>query len=329
MKTSKSMTVHVEKFFANWGAIAAIVIAFVIFSICAPQSFLSIDNVITILRSISITTVIGMGAAIGFSVGIFDLSFAAVATMGAALSVTFIAWYGIPMWPAILLTILVCSIVGFVNSFIVVKLHVPAFLATLAMQFVLSGIELTYSGGSLINPKITSATGKEIVRDIPDLFWKLGKAPYIIIIMFICVAIVEYFQNHTKYGRLLYMVGSNAEAAHLSGVKVNRYRTFAFVITTLFSAIAGILIVSRAGTVQSTAGDSFLMPAIAAVSIGQSLGGKGKANAIGTFVGAALIGVVENGLYAMSFPYYSINIIKGIILVIALVMSYYSVKEKK
>ena len=126
------------------------------------------------------------------------------------------------------------------------------------------------------------------------------------------------------------IVTGNAE--RLSGIKTGAYITLAFVLTGLFSALSGMLIAARAGTVQSTAGSSFLMPAIAEIfrclvplsapaNIGFSFGGRGKANAIGTFVGAALIGVVENGLYAMAFPYYSINIIKGLILLLALIMS--------
>lgn len=212
-------------------------------------------------------------------------------------------------------------LVGVINAVVVVKFHVTAFLATLAMQFVLDGVILTYSGGALINPKVAGANGQEVVREVPEAFWNMGKSPYIIIIMFVCVIVVELFLSYTKHGRMLYMVGSNPGAARLSGIKTGAYIALAFVLTGLFSALSGMLIAARAGTVQSTAGSSFLMPAIAAANIGFSFGGRGKANAIGTFVGAALIGVVENGLYAMAFPYYSINIIKGLILLLALIMS--------
>lgn len=314
------------KLLAQWGVVLAIIIAFIFFSVCAPEAFLSFDNMITILKSISITAVIAMGATIGFAAGVFDLSFASLATLGAAFSVTFIAWFNMPMGIAMLATIGVCALIGIVNAVIVVRFHVTAFLATLAMQFVIDGIVMTYSGGALINPKIASASGREVVRQIPEAFWNMGKSPYIIIIMFICVIAVELFLNYTKYGRLLYMVGSNPGAARLSGVKVGAYITMAFIITAVFSALGGSLIAARAGTVQSTAGTSFLMPAIAAANIGFSLGGRGKANAFGTFIGAALIGIVENGLYAMSFPYYSINIVKGLILLIALIMTGYTSK---
>jgi simple sugar transport system permease protein len=318
---------HVGRFLINWGIVFSIAVAFIIFSLTAPKAFFSWSNIITILRSISITTVIAMGATFGFSIGVFDMSFASVATLAAAFSVTFVAWYGIPFPLAIAATFLACSVVGIINSIVSIRLKVPAFLATLAMQFILEGFVLTYSGGSLINPKITSSGGQKIVATLPDMFWNLGKAPYIVIIMFACIIVVEIFQVQTKHGRMIYMVGANPEAAALSGVKVNHYKVFSFVITTVFSVIAGILIVSRAGTVQSNAGVSFLMPTIASVNIGQSLAGRGKPNALGTFVGAALIGVVENGLYALSFPYYSINIVKGVILLLALIISYYSNKD--
>ena len=315
------------KFMTDWGAVAAIAVAFIIFSIAAPDVFFTTNNIVAILRAISITTVIALGATFCFSAGIFDLSFAALATLGAQFSVTFMAWHGIPMISALLLTILACMVVGVLNSFIVIKLRVPAFLATLAMSFVLDGFAVTYSGGSVINPMITSARGHTVVMQIPELFRSLGRAPAIIIIMFFCIIIADLFQSHTKHGRFLYVVGSNAEAGRLSGIRTNRYRTLAFLLAAVFSAIGGILIASRAGTVVAGAGTTFLMPSIAALNIGVALAGKKKANAWGTFVGAALIGVIENGLFVMAFPFYAINIVKGLILLGALVMSHYSTKE--
>jgi len=315
------------KFMTDWGVVAAIVVAFAIFSVAAPSVFFNTSNVINILRSISITTIIALGATFCFSAGIFDLSFATTATIGAMFSVTFMAWYGIPMIPALLLTVLSCMVIGVINSFVVIKLRVPAFLATLAMSFVLDGFAVTYSGASVINPTVTGARGQEIVMQIPEAFRSLGRAPAIIIIMFVCIILADLFQSHTKHGRFLYVVGSNAEAGRLSGIRINRYRTLAFLLATVFSAIGGILIASRAGTVQAGVGTTFLMPSIAALNIGVALAGKKKANAWGTFVGAALVGVIENGLYAVAFPYYAIAMVRGAILLAALIMSYYSNKE--
>ncbi|MDO5423837.1 MAG: ABC transporter permease [Eubacteriales bacterium] len=317
MNGKKSLKMLISK----GGIVFAILIAFVIFSIGAPKAFLNVSNMITILKSISITTVIAMGATIGFATGVFDLSFATLATLGGALSVTFIAWYGMPMPVAMLAATAVCVLVGLINAVVVVKFHVTAFLATLAMQFVLDGVIMTYSGGAMINPRVASASGQQVVREVPEAFWNMGASPYIILIMFACVILVELFLTYTKHGRILYMVGSNTSAARLSGIKVGAYIAVAFGLTAVFSSLGGMLIAARSGTIASTAGATFLMPSIAAANIGFSFGGRGKANAVGTFVGAALIGIVENGLYAMAFPYYSINIIKGLILLLALIMS--------
>ncbi len=318
---TKGNRLKAGRFLSSWGAVISLVIAYTIFSIMSPAFFFSWSNVLTILRAVSITTIIGMGATFAFSAGVFDLSVGATATLGAAFSLSFMVWYGIPMGFAIPLTILACMVFGAINAVLVLKFKIPAILATLSVQFILNGFALTYSGGSVINPNRPGGNGQAIVMKVPELFWKLGKSPYIIIIMVLCVAVVAIFQNYTKHGRYLYMVGANPEAANLSGINVTGYRALAFLSTTVFAAIGGILIVARAGTVAANAGNSFLMPSIAAVNIGIAVAGVGKPNAIGTLIGALLLQVVENGLFMLSVPYYSVDIAKGLILILALVLS--------
>ena len=269
-----------------------------------------------------------MGTTFAFSCNVFDLSVGALATLGAAFSLTFMVWYGIPLPLAILLTVVCCMAFGAINAILVLKFKIPAILTTLAMQFIMSGLALTYSGGSVINPNRPGANGQEIVMEVPELFWKLGKAPWIYIIMLASVAVVAIFQNYTKHGRYLYMVGANPEAAKLAGINVTAYRTLAFVVTGVFAALGGVLIVARAGTVAANAGGSYLMPAMAAVNIGIAVAGVGKPNAIGTLIGALLIQVVENGLFMLSVPYYSIDIAKGLILILALLLSNLGAEDK-
>lgn len=317
----KTNKINAGRFLSAWGAVISLVVAYAIFSILSPSFFFTFSNLITILRAVSITCIVAMGATFAFSAGVFDLSLGATATLGAAFSVSFMVWYGIPMWFAIILTILCCMLVGAINAVLVLKFRIPGILATLSMQFILSGFALTYSGGSIINPTRPGGNGQPIVAKIPDLFWDLGKSPWIIIIMVVCVLLVYVFQKYTKHGRYLYMVGANPEASRLAGINVTAYRALAFLSTTIFAAIGGILIASRAGNVASNVGDSTLMPAIAAVNIGITVAGVGKPNAIGTFVGALLLQVVENGLFMLSVPYYSVNIAKGIILILSLVLS--------
>jgi len=141
--------------------------------------------------------------------------------------------------------------------------------------------------------------------------------------MLVIVALTHIFLNYTKHGRYLYVVGGNEEAARLSGIPVKRYRTLAYFLSALLAGIGGLMLAARIGSAQVNAGAGFLMPAVAAAFIGYSVGGIKKPNAIGTLIGAVLVGILENGLIMMSVPYYSLNIVKGAVLAIALAVTYY------
>ena len=162
---------------------------------------------------------------------------------------------------------------------------------------------------------------------MPAAFKALGIEPDLVVIMLLVVAFAFFFLNYTKYGRYMYSIGGNPEAAKLSGIPVNRYKIIAYVLSAVFSAIGGICLAARVGTAQVSAGDAFLMPAVAAAFIGFSVGGAGKPNAIGTLIGAVLVGVLENGLIMMAVPYYAMNIIKGLVLALALAMTYSIAKK--
>ena len=116
------------------------------------------------------------------------------------------------------------------------------------------------------------------------------------------------------------------EAARLSGIPVNRYRTLAYILSCSLAALGGIMLAARLGSSQINAGAGYLMPSVAAAYIGFSVAGQGRPNAIGTFLGAVLVGVLENGLVMLSVPYYSLNIVKGSVLALALAMTYFRKK---
>ena len=121
----------------------------------------------------------------------------------------------------------------------------------------------------------------------------------------------------------MYIIGGNMEAARLSGINVNKYRVIAYLLSAAFAAIGGIVLGSRVMTAEINAGAPYLMDAVAAAYIGFSVGGSGKANAIGTLVGAVLIGILQNGLVMLSVPYYAMDIVKGTVLAFALALTYY------
>lgn len=312
-------------FISKWGTVLTVGILLVFFSVSMP-SFLTTSNLVTILRSISIVTVIAIGVTVSLTVNGFDLSVGTVATFADSLIISMFVWHNMPLIPAIIVTLVGSLLVAMFNSFLIVKLKIPDLLVTLSTMFIFEGVAMTYTGGGSISQGMPRLDGTPTVGVITNTFKSIGQAPYIIIIMVVIVALVHVFLNYTKHGRYLYVVGGNMEAARLSGIPVNRYRTIAYVLSTLLAAIGGIMLASRIGSAQINAGAGYLMPSVAAAYIGFSVGGAGRANAIGTFVGAILVGILENGLVMMSVPYYSLNIVKGLVLAIALALTYFRKK---
>ncbi|WP_114571693.1 ABC transporter permease [Exiguobacterium flavidum] len=310
-------------FINNWGTVIAIILLVIIFAVAVPQ-FLMGSNIINILRSISIVTIIAVGLTVSLTINGFDLSVGSAATLANALIVSFFVWYSMPMGVSIGLALLLTLLVAAFNAFLIVKVKIPDLFATLATMFIIEGVAMTYSGGGSISAGMPRLDGTPTVGVIPEAFSKLSQTPWIIFIMLGVVALVHLFLNHTKHGRYLYVVGGNIEAARLSGIPVNRYRTIAYFVSALLAGLGGLLLASQVGSAQINAGAGYLMPAVAAAFIGSSFAGQGKPNAIGTLVGACLVGVLENGLVMMSVPYYSLNIIKGAVLALALASTYYT-----
>jgi len=309
-------------FLSKWGTLLTILVLIIFFSIAMPP-FRSTANIITILRSISIVTVIAIGITVSLTVDGFDLSVGSVATFADSLVIAMFVWYNFGMVPAILAALAICLLVAAFNAFLIVKLKIYDLLATLATLFIIEGVALTYTGGGSISQGMPRLDGTPTFGIIEPAFRLIGQSPYIIIIMLVIVAIMHVFLNYTKHGRYLYVVGGNQEAARLSGIPVARYRALAYGLSTLMAAIGGVMLAARIGSAQVNAGAGFLMPAVAAAFIGYSVAGIKKPNAIGTLVGAILVGVLENGLVMMSVPYYSLNIVKGGVLAIALALTFF------
>jgi len=315
------------KFITDWAAIITVVILLVFFSVKMPDMFPTSSNITTILRSISITTVIAMGLTLTLSVGGFDLSAGATATMASFFIMSMVIWYDMNFFLAVLVSICGTLLITAINLFLIVKCKIPDLLATVAIMFFLEGISLTYSGGGAISAGMPRPDGQPSLGGVPKILKTIGTSPTIIIIMLILVFFVHIFLKYTKYGRYIYAVGGNRLAAKLSGIPVKKYRIIAGVMAGICFAIGGILVASRNQSAQINGANAFQMPALAAVFIGRSVAGQGKPNALGTLIGATLVGILDNGLIMMSVPYYSLNAVKGVVLALALASTYYSSKE--
>lgn len=309
------------EFLYNWGMLITVVALIALFGL-ASDNFLDPYNIINILRSIAIVTVIAIGVSISLSVGGFDLSVGSTASLANALVISLFVWHGFDTTAAIVLTLLLCTLVGLFNAFLIVVLKIPDMLATLASLFVIQGVAMTYSYGGSITQNMVLPSGEMAEGVIPEFFATLGQVPVIVVIMLVVTLVVQLYLSLTKHGRRMYAIGGNPEAARLAGIRTARYRVQAYILSSLLAALGGILLASRIGSSQVNAGGGYLMDAVAAAYIGFSLAGSGKPNALGTLVGAVILGVLQNGLVMLSVPYYAMDIIKGLVLALALAMTY-------
>ncbi|OUQ86704.1 sugar ABC transporter permease [Brevibacillus brevis] len=320
-------------FVYKYGTVVVIVIVMLLFSLTNPY-FFTYDNLTDILRSISIVTFVAIGVTFSLIVGGFDLSVGSTVSLTTVVSASMMVWYEQGVFTTFVVPIVLSLLVGLVNAFLVVKIRIPDLLATLAMLYIVNGIHMTYSQGYSIYANMPMQDGSQAPGKFQEWFLWLGQGeilsvPVPVILTFLLVAITHVYLTYTRQGRMLYMTGGNLEAARLSGIPVNRYRTLAYVLSALFAGLGGMLLAARIGTGQVSSGGSMLMDAVAAAFVGFSVFGAGKPNVFGTFVGAILIGVLLNGMTMLNLPYYAYDIIKGTVLVLALAVTYYQLRRKR
>ncbi|RJS61469.1 ABC transporter permease [Bacillus sp. PK3_68] len=306
----------------KYGTIVTIGLLIAIFTWANP-AFIEGENIINILRSISIVTIIAIGVTISLSINGFDLSVGSTASLANAIVISMFVWYSQNIFIALIAVLAAALIVGALNSLLIVKFKIPDMLTTLAMMFIIQGVALTYTKGATITQNMVMPDGTFAAGAISPLFEKAGQVPWIIIVMVLAVVLVHIFLSYTKHGRYMYMIGGNQEAARLSGIPVNKYKMIAYLLSAVCAAIGGTVLAARVMTAEINAGAPYLMDAVAAAFIGFAVFGAGKPNAIGTFIGAVLIGILQNGLVMMSVPYYAMDIVKGAVLAFALGLTYY------
>ena len=298
--------------FSSYGTIIAGILIVIIFSALSPTSFATIDNVINITRQISLLVVIAIGATLVMSVNEFDLSIGAIASLGGVISAK-LAADGVPIILCLLIPILVGFIVGVINGSIITHFNVLSFVTTLAMGTVIGGITFWFTGGSTI------------FENIPEGFKWIGQTnvagiPFLTIIMVILILVFWFFMTQMATGRRLYAIGGNEKAAKVSGIAVNRYKTLAFALCGMLAALTGALLSSRLGSAHPTGGDGYFLNAYAAVFLGMTVARSGVPNIFGTFFGAAILGILANGLTILQVPTFLQNVITGVIIIIALIM---------
>jgi ribose transport system permease protein len=299
---------------ARFGTLASLALLLIVFSLARPDVFPTVDNLLNIMNQVSILGTMAFGLTVCLVMGLFDLSIAAMATLGGYVATFLLVQYpdaiGVP--EAVLISLAVAAVIGVFNGLIVSYLGISAFIATLATGSIITGAMLGISNS------------KTIITGIPDEFLIIGQGALFgisnpIVIMLAIGVILWLLLEHTQLGRHLYAIGGSAEASRLSGIAVKRYAPIALAICAVCAALGGLMAASvlGAGRPQGV-GDTCLLNAFAAVFIGASSLRPGKFHIVGTFIGVMLIGIINNGLSVMGVPTYWQYIVQGVLLIIAL-----------
>ncbi len=286
-----------------------------------------------ILQSVAITGILALGVTCTLVVDGFDLSIGSVATTALMLSAYSMVILEQSATVAVLLCIAMGALVGLVNGLLIVKFKVPDLLATLGMMFLLIGLQRIPTQGNSIATGMSLPDGGVAEGTFSAAFLWLGRhrfdlfveklVPVPVVIFLITALVIWVFLELTRHGRLMYAIGSNERAAALVGANVNRYKIAAYMISGVTASIGGILLAARLGRGDIASGNNLLLDSVAAALIGFAVLGAARPNAFGTAVGALFVGILLQGLTMMNAPYYTQDFVKGAVLVIALVFTFY------
>ncbi len=300
------------KIFGKYGIYVALILMVAVLAIITP-SFFNTQNFINVLRQISIKAVMAIGVTIVIMTGGIDLSVGSVLALSAVIATSFSTSDNPhPLAISLLLGILVGLVCGAVNGLCVAWLKVAAFIATLAMTTAARGLAMIYTNGRPVINILPEYT------NIGNGF--VGAVPIPIIVMVVVIVIAVYLMEFTKYGRYIRAVGGNEQAALVSGINVKMIKFSAYAIAGVTCAIAGILLSARTMTGQPASGEGYELDAIAAAVIGGASLSGGVGTISGTVVGMLILGVLTNGLDMLGVSSYYQQVIKGVIIVAAVLL---------
>jgi ribose transport system permease protein len=297
---------------SRYGTIVSLVLCVLIFSALRPDVFATTQNFLNILNQVSILGIIALGLTVALVQGLFDLSLASMATLGGFMVTKWLA-EGTISSPvlAVVLMLVVALVIGCLNGIVVAYGGVSAFIATLAVGSILTGVVLGISKSSTI------------LSGIPDGFLvmgqgKVGPVPAPVVFLVIVAALLYVFLEQTQVGRHMYAIGGNAETARLSGIAVKRYALIALGISAMCAALGGMIVAANLGVGRPQGvGDTYLLDSFAAAFIGASTLRPGRFHIIGTVIGVLLIGVINNGLSIMGVETFWQYAVRGMILLLA------------
>ncbi len=298
-------------------AFAALILLFIVFSILSPF-FFQRDNLVGIGLATGVNGILALGVTFVIITGGIDLSIGTVMTLSSVMAGVFVTMWHLPILLGVLAGLVTGALAGFVNGAIIARMKVPPFIATLGMLNIAKGLSLViaqlkpiYFDATPLYNKI--AMGSIFGAVIPGLDF----LPNALLILLGAAIVAHFVLTKTILGRYTFALGSNEEAARLSGVNVKAWKIAVYSLTGLFSGLAGIVISSRVNSAQPSLGQGYELDAIAAAVIGGTSLSGGEGTILGTIIGAFIISTLSNGLRILSVPQEWQIVVTGVIVILA------------
>jgi ribose transport system permease protein len=302
--------------FASLGSMLGIS---VILSFISPD-FLTIDNLFSVGLQISVIALLAIGEVLVIISSGIDLSVGSILALSGIVT-TLMLSYGFDIYSSIFAGLLVSSLCGMLSGFLIAKGKLPAFIATLGMMGIARGVSLIITEGVPI-------------FGLPASFAYIANAkifnviPFPIILVLIFAILMHILLNQSSFGRYIFALGGNYEAARLAGVKVERETIKIYTIAGFFSGLGGIILASRLSTGQPTAGTGYELDVIAACVIGGASLSGGSGSISGAIIGALTIGILRNGCNLLNISAFWQSIAIGLIIIVAVFIDQYRKKVK-
>ncbi|OKO89861.1 Inositol transport system permease protein [Geobacillus proteiniphilus] len=296
------------RFFDRYGMLMILIGLVILMSILSP-TFFTTGNLLNIVRQMSVVGIVAIGVTIVIITTGIDLSSGSVIALVSVVAASFAHPDTYPVIVPILIGLGLGLLTGVINGTIISKANIAPFIVTLGMMTAARGAALLFSDGRPIGNLSPSFLwiGQGDVLGIP-----------VPILIFALVGVISYILlNKTKFGKYVYAIGGNEQAAVIAGVNVDKYKIFVYGYAGLLSGLAGVILTSRISSGQPTAGMMYELDAIAAAVIGGTSLAGGIGTIGGTIVGALIIGVMNNGLDLLNVSPYWQQILKGVIITVA------------
>lgn len=292
----------------NMGIIIGLFTLVIILSIASPY-FLTKVNFTNVLRQVTSNALLAFAITFCLIIGCMDLTIGFQVGLSGVMVAYCMVNLNLGFIPSMCIALAVGAGCGFINGFIVSRTQIPPYIVTLAMQNVLRGAAYLIAGGMAI--KVTN-----------EFFYNFGNGyilgiPIPVIIFAVMGIILSIVLGRTAYGRRMFAVGGNKEAAEYAGINIKSVQVRTYMISGFLAALAGIIVASRVYSGQPTSGTGFEADAIAAAVLGGTSFNGGRGSIGGTVIGILIIGVVANGLNLLEIPYYWQMVIKGLIILLA------------